>query len=121
MRLEMQKIGHLAKSVACAFEGVRLDGQVRRVAPKLFIFEGHLRGEVQVVCARSAEVFNKTMSADLKLLLCDGVFDPKQSLEGLGVDALDAVECFGGVIDLEDILRSEVQSIQVDYHYLDQA
>ncbi|BCZ18223.1 Hypothetical protein NHP190003_15050 [Helicobacter sp. NHP19-003] len=120
MRLDMQKIGHSVKSVACAFEGVHLDGQVHRVAPKLFMLEGHLHGEVPVVCARSAEVFNKTLSQDLKLLLCDGVFDPKQSLEGWGVDALDTMECFGGVIDLEDILRSEVQSIQTDYHYLDQ-
>ncbi|BDQ27215.1 hypothetical protein [Helicobacter heilmannii] len=120
MRLEMQKIGHSAKSVACTFEGVRLDGQVRRVAPKLFVLEGRLHGEVAVVCARSAQVFNKTMSQDLKLLLCDGMFDPKQGLEGLGVDALDTIECFDGIIDFEDILRSEVQSIQADYHYLDQ-
>ncbi|BDR27842.1 DUF177 domain-containing protein [Helicobacter suis] len=118
MRLKMQKIGYSSSPIAYEHEGIRLEGGVKRISSNLFLLEGHLQGRIQVECARSAKPFFKEILQDLKVFICDGIFDPKEGNEA-GIDALDVIESFDGMIDIADVLYSEVQSIQADYHYLD--
>ncbi|WP_163566236.1 DUF177 domain-containing protein [Helicobacter suis] len=118
MRLKMQKIGYSSSPIAYEHEGMRLEGGVKRISSNLFLLEGHLQGRIQVECARSAKPFFKEILQDLKIFICDRVFDPKERNEA-GIDALDVIESFDGMIDIADVLYSEVQSIQADYHYLD--
>lgn len=49
--------------------------------------------------------------------ISDGLWDTQS--QSLDFDNLDIIESFNGFIDLSEILRSEVESIKLDYHYAD--
>lgn len=49
--------------------------------------------------------------------ISDGLWDTQS--QSLDFDNLDVIESFNGFIDLSEILRSEVESIRLDYHYTD--
>ncbi|WP_104760804.1 hypothetical protein [Helicobacter cetorum] len=118
MQLEMRKITPNApKQVSLEYEGVVLEGEVMRVNAKLFCLKARLKGELMLACNMSGEEFKKNIDEPLVLHISDGMWGMQS--QSLGFDNLDVIESFNGFIDLSEILRSEVESIKLDYHYLD--
>lgn len=81
-------------------------------AESLVEIRGRLSGIISVVCDLSGEEFEKPISEEVSLLLSDGLYTPRQVDGGF----LDVIECKNGIIDLEEILLSEVELIKSDYH-----
>lgn len=69
-----------------------------------------LTGELDLICDISGEEYTKKLDESLEFYLSDGVVN-------LNSDNFDDVfECGGGIIDFEEILKSEIESIICDYH-----
>ena len=86
-----EKIPFFIEKDAIKFEGVLAYDSSHREFIKLY---GTIRGTIELVCDLSGESYN----------------------EGLNEDLEDIVECENGQIDLEEILRSELEMIRCDYH-----
>ncbi len=118
MQFEMRKIAfNVPKAFSLEHEGVVLEGEVVRVGTKLFRLKAHLKGELILVCDTSGKEFKKSLDESLVLHISDGLWDTQS--QSLDFDNLDVIESFNGFIDLSEILRSEVESIRLDYHYAD--
>ncbi|WRA09009.1 hypothetical protein KVM17_00955 [Helicobacter pylori] len=118
MQFEMRKIAFNApKAFSLEHERVVLEGEVVRVGAKLFRLEARLKGELMLVCDTSGKEFKKSLDESLVLHISDGLWDTQS--QSLDFDNLDVIESFNGFIDLSEILRSEVESIRLDYHYAD--
>ncbi|WP_104748522.1 hypothetical protein [Helicobacter cetorum] len=118
MQLEMRKIlSNAPKKFSLEHEGVVLEGEVVRVGAKLFCLKAQLKGELMLTCNMSGKEFKKNINEPLVLHISDGLWDMQS--QSLVFDNLDIIESFNGFIDLSEILRSEVESIKLDYHYID--
>ncbi|AFI05086.1 DUF177 domain-containing protein [Helicobacter cetorum] len=118
MKLEMRKIAsNVPKKISLEYEGVSLEGEVVRLNGKIFRLNARIKGELMLVCSLSGKEFKRQIDEPLVLHVSDGVWDMQS--QSLGFDNLDVIESFNGFIDLSEILRSEVESIKLDYHYTD--
>ena len=71
---------------------------------------GSLKGEILLVCDLSGDEFLTPLDETLQFYLSDGYI----SLDSKHFD--DVIECKNGVIDLREILNSELEMIRCDYH-----
>ena len=95
-----EKIPFFIEKDAIKFEGVLAYDSSHREFIKLY---GTIRGTIELVCDLSGESYNEGLNEDLEFYLSNGHFE-------------DIVECENGQIDLEEILRSELEMIRCDYH-----
>jgi uncharacterized metal-binding protein YceD (DUF177 family) len=82
------------------------------VKPKngLFLFKGALKGETDLSCDSCLEEYTEEIDESLELWFCDGEF------RGSNDDGRDVIEFFDGVLDFDEVVRSEIESIRTDYH-----
>lgn len=74
---------------------------------------GILKGKITLVCDASGEEYEKTLDESLEFYLSDGMVHlNNESFE-------EIIECENGKIDLNEILRSELEMICCDYHRKD--
>lgn len=112
MKIAFKKIT-TPKSFQLQKEGLHLDGTLSRIDSKIIKLDGHLDGELELICDRSGEKFTKKFSESLVLYISDGIWH-MQNQNMLG--SFDVIEFFDGFIDLDSILHSEIESIRTDYH-----
>lgn len=114
MKIEFKKITSAPKEFSLESNGVVFCGEILRISSRLFKINGHLKGEIDLVCDRSGDEYQEALNEDLVLYISNGVWDT-QSQSDLVAD-FDVIEFFDGFIDFEYILQSEINSIKMDYH-----
>ncbi len=112
MRIEARKIFRTPKVFEVSSEGLCLSGHIIHKQGGLFCLEGRLVGEILLICDRSGEEFLHKVDEDLVLYISDGFWDTQSQR----FESLDIIEFFDGFIDLDYILRSEIESIRLGYH-----
>ncbi len=112
MRIQFRKILSSSKVFDLQKEEIKFYGEIRAKSYKLFYLKGKIQGRLKVVCDISGEEFLQEIDEDLVLYISDGIWDT-QSQDS---SAFDVIEFFDGFIDLDYILQSEIDSIQLDYH-----
>lgn len=110
----MRKITQTPKHFAVMVDELELEGEISRVNSKLFYLKASLKGEMILSCDMSGEDFSKEFNEPLVLYISDGFWDMQSQKSDL--DDFNVVEFFEGFIDLEHILKSEIESIKSDYH-----
>lgn len=114
MKIQMRKITQTPKRFAVTVDKLELKGEISRVNSKLFYLKAYLKGEMILSCDMSGEDFSKEFDEPLVLYISDGFWDMQSQKSNL--DDFDVIEFFDGFIDLEHILKSEIESIKSDYH-----
>jgi len=80
---------------------------------ELFSFQGSFQGEVKLVCDSCLEEYQeKVLDNECQLWFSDGEFIYPEHTE----DKKDVIEFFDGFINFDEVIRSEVESIKLDYH-----
>jgi uncharacterized metal-binding protein YceD (DUF177 family) len=118
MKIPFQNIGSQPKSVNRTLEGedfnVALDGSLTRKGLGMARLNGDLKGSIQLICDRCGEPFVYHVDEKVTLKITDA---PHKSSEGLGDEQdYDIIEFLDGIIDLDEIIISEVNAIKFDYH-----
>lgn len=113
----MKKIGYEPKKFEYNFEDsacrVRFFGEMYRIQSDLIKINSHIKGEMVLVCDLSGENFTKQIDENTTFLLKDGIWN---STHHINNDEFDVIECFGGYIDIDSLLISELESIKLEYH-----
>lgn len=86
-------------------------GTLQRARDGLIKANFTMQGAVQRLCDRCGEEVEQIIDENIKLLISDGVF--KDSEHKLS----DAVEFFGGNIELDELCKGELESFLSDYFY----
>ena len=108
MKIEFKKVPQDKKDLKVSFDSVNIEGTFCRISPSLVKIEAKLTGEVLVDCSRCPKDIELKLNEDLNLLISNGIF------KGIEDDFL-VIEV-DEIIDFDEIIKSEINSIKSDYY-----
>ena len=117
MKIEMRKITQVPKPFLLECNGLVLQGEIYREKQNIFRMEALLNGRLELICDHSGDIFLKDIHEPLVLRISDGVCNMQS--QNFRLDDMDVIEFFDGFVDIEYILKSEIESIKSDYHIKD--
>ncbi len=109
MKIEFRKVPQTTKELEFDYNSVRIEGTFCKISQSLTKIEANMSGTTDIDCCRCGQTDVITLDENLEFLICDGIFKGKES-EDL------VIEVQNGVIDFDEIVESELQSIKSDYY-----
>lgn len=109
MKIPFRKIGNVAQDFEILKEATAFKGTLKHYQRGLIMLKGHINGTLSLPCDLCAENFDTILDEELEFLLSDGIFNGHD-------EDYDVVESLTGMIDINEILSSELESIRSDYH-----
>jgi len=108
LKIEIKKIPLEKREFETEFQNVQLKGIFYKENQNLVKIEANINGEIEVECVKCASTFNRTINEDLKLIITDKIYN--------GFDEeYDVIEIPSQIIDFNDIISSEIESIKLDF------
>ncbi|WP_457597067.1 YceD family protein [Hydrogenimonas sp.] len=108
MRILLRKIRATRQPFRLEEEGAVCEGEFWREDRHRVVLEGRIEGPVALRCDRCGEAFTKEIDESFRLEAVDRPLKVDESL--------DVIECNDGIVDFNEICRSEIASIQSEYH-----
>jgi len=109
MKIEFRKVPQTTKELEFDYNSVRIEGTFCKISQSLTKIEANISGTTDIDCCRCGQTDIITLDENLEFLISDGIFKGKES-EDL------VIEVQNGVIDFDQIVESELQSIKSDYY-----
>lgn len=110
MKIAFIKVSSHPKEFSHTKDGIELTGTLTRTRGHKVELNAHMRGEIILDCDRCAKKYPYRIDTPLEFALYDKVF-PLENEEDL-----DSMEFLDGIIDIDEIIQSEVASIESFYH-----
>ena len=112
MKIEFRKVPLQPKEFLLEVDSVRFLGTFCKISSKLVDIKSNFSGNVKANCCKCGTSFDITLDEEVNFLLSDGIYssDDERDLDKIIIEVSD------GFIDFEEILQSEVESLQSDYH-----
>ena len=111
MQIVFDKIGHTPKPLEQSIDGVRLKGTLTKERFHKVLLDSHLDGEIELCCDRCGKSYQYIFDDELRLTITDEAIEDK--------DDLDIIEFLDGIIDIDFIIKSEINAIEGSFHYCD--
>jgi len=118
MKIPFQNIGTQPKTVNRTLKGedfdITIEGSLVRKGYGMALLDASLKGVVELLCDGCGENFSLDVDEKVTLKITD---TPYKASEGNGDEQdYDIIEFLDGIIDLDEIIISEVNAIKLDYH-----
>ena len=97
---------------------VNLKGNLNRINKNFVQLQAKLSGVICLDCDICANEYEYYLNEDINFKISDKPFNTKNSDELLD-DEYDIIEFLDGIIDIKEIVLSEINAIKCDYHYCD--
>ncbi len=110
MKIEFKKVIRDNTKLSFKQNSLSIDGKCKKLTPSLVEVKLSMIGEIEIDCVRCANTIDLGIDENVELKVCDGYFESEDK-------DLDVIECFDGIIDFDQIVNSEIESIMSDYHY----
>jgi len=109
MQIALSKISTTPKDFQAQFGGLSLCGSLERISKDVVALKARLTGEIELECDRCGKSFTLPQDQELDLKLSDSLIETQ--------DDLDIIEFLDGIIDIEYIIQSEIESQKALYNY----
>ncbi|MBP7742107.1 MAG: hypothetical protein KA073_01900 [Aliarcobacter sp.] len=109
MKIEFKKVPQTTKELVIDYNSVKIEGTFCKISQSLVKVDAILKGSTDINCCRCGDTEIIEVDEELHLLLSDGLYKKDES-EYLVIEIED------GLIDFDDIIESELNSIKSDYH-----
>ena len=109
MKIEFRKAPQVNKELEIDYNSVKIEGTFCRISQSLVKIDAVLKGSTDIDCCRCGITEEIEVDEELHLLLSDGVYKNDES-EYL------VIEVENSLIDFDEIIESELNSIKSDYH-----
>ena len=109
MKIEFRKAPQTTKELVVEYNSVKIEGTFCKISQSLVKVDAVLLGNTDIDCCRCGITEVIEVDEELHLLLSDGVYKKDES-EYL------VIEVENGLIDFDEIIESELNSIKSDYH-----
>ena len=109
MKIEFKKVPQTTKELEIDYNSVKIEGTFCKISQSLVKVDAVLKGSTDIDCCRCGITEVIEVDEELHLLLSDGVYKKDES-EYL------VIEVENGLIDFNEIIESELNSIKSDYH-----
>ena len=109
MKIEFRKAPQTTKELEIDYNSVKIEGTFCKISQSLVKVDAVLLGNTDIDCCRCGISEIIEVDEELHLLLSDGVYNKDES-EYL------VIEVENNLIDFDEIIESELNSIKSDYH-----
>ena len=109
MKIEFRKAPQTPKELEIEYNSVKIEGIFCKISQSLVKVDAVLLGNTDIDCCRCGISEIIEVDEELHLLLSDGVYNKDES-EYL------VIEVENNLIDFDEIIESELNSIKSDYH-----
>ena len=109
MKIEFRKVPQTPKELEVEYNSVKIEGTFCKISQSLVKVDAVLLGNTDIDCCRCGIAEQIEVDEELHLLLSDGVYNKDES-EYL------VIEVENNLIDFDEIIESELNSIKSDYH-----
>ena len=109
MKIEFRKVPQTTKELVVEYNSVKIEGTFCKISQSLVKVDAVLLGNTDIDCCRCGISEIIEVDEELHLLLSDGVYNKDES-EYL------VIEVENNLIDFDEIIESELNSIKSDYH-----
>jgi len=111
MQILLRKIRETENKFDIKFDNINCNGYFWRSGKNKAEIKGKIQGQVPFACDRCGELFFDQVEESFHIEVID------QPLKV--TDCLDVIECLDGIVDFDMICKSEIASIQSEYHLCD--
>lgn len=109
MKIEFRRIGHTPKEFEVYKDGIIFRGTLELKKRNLIELKADISGNLEIDCDVCAKSFDRMIKEKSSLLLSYGIYEGEN-------DTLDVYEIFTEIIDIDEILDSELEVIKSDYY-----
>ena len=113
MKIEFRKVPQINKELEFNYNSVKIEGTFCRISQSLVKIDAVLKGSTDIDCCRCGITEQIEVDEKLQLLLSDGIYKGDESEYLL-------IEVENSLIDFDEIIQSELNSIKSDYHLCDE-
>lgn len=113
MLINFSKISHQPYKFDISEKGVKFTGEIIKKSQNICELKGRLDGILAYICDRCGENFNLKINETVNLILSNGIFKDDNH------EISDVIEFLNGVINLDEILQSEIEAYKSGYFYCD--
>ena len=110
MKITLRKVGKTPYEFEKTVDNITIKGYLQYDNDKLILLDAKLTGTIEAECAICAEEFELEVDEELKFYISDGVFVDNEN------NFIDVVEAQDGLLDIDELLHSEIELIKSDYH-----
>ncbi|VAY87136.1 hypothetical protein MNB_ARC-1_707 [hydrothermal vent metagenome] len=115
MKIDFKKVSHQEKTFDLEVNSVKFCGTFGKIPSNLVNVKLLFEGFIEVLCCKCGIYFNTFAKEENIFLLSDGAYS---SNNDKNLDII--IEVDNGVIDFEEIFKSELESFKSEYHVCDQ-
>ncbi len=109
MTIQFDRIGSFEKPFELKLEGVTFQGTLKKIGYHRVQLKAALDGSIELDCDRCGQSYPYILKSQLSLVLSDEILNDKEDL--------DIIEFLDGMIDIDYILKSEIEVQKSTYHY----
>ena len=113
MKISLKKIRQTPLDFEIKSDEITFKGYLEYHSNKLILLHAHLDGPLKKDCDSCAEEITIPLSEEVEFFISDGLYEGHDEME------FDVVESFDGIVDLNELLHSEIELIKSDYHRCD--
>ena len=113
MQLNFQKVAFTESDITTSYDTINLIGSIKKLNRDLVKVEAVLNGNLNLECYRCGNEFQLDTNEDISFLVSNGIYKAEDNNNSLD-DVI--IEIDNGIIDFDDIIISEIESIKSDYH-----
>ncbi|QKJ24254.1 hypothetical protein ALEK_3043 [Poseidonibacter lekithochrous] len=112
MKIEFKKVPQSPKEFSSVLDSVEISGTFCKISQSLVKIDAVLNGNTTIDCCRCGITDSITINEKANFLLSDGIYQDTES-EDL------VIEIDNSIIDFDEIIGSEIESIKSDYYLCD--
>ena len=110
MKITLRKITKTPLDFEIKSDEIIFKGYLEYHSGKLILLKANLNGFLEKACDSCAEEFKMPVDEEIEFFISDGLYEDDNSI------SLDVVESLNNIVDIEELLLSEIELIKSDYH-----
>lgn len=113
MKIEFKKVPLSPKEFSSELNSVEISGTFCKISQSLVKIDAVLKGNTTIDCCRCGITDTVNLNEEANFLLSDGIYKDNTESEDL------VIEIDNSLIDFDEIIESEIESIKSDYYLCD--
>jgi hypothetical protein len=111
MKLNLRKITKTPLDFEVKSDEIIFKGYLEYHTGKLILLKAKLQGLLEKPCDVCADDLKIPLNEEIEFFISDGIYEE----DGNNIE-FDVVESFNGMVDMDELLSSEIELIKSDYH-----
>ena len=115
MKIEFRKVPLQETEFEINSNSVKFLGTFSKISSKLAKINANMNGLCQVDCCKCGQSYDINIDEKINFLVSDGIYSPDSRDD----EELVIIEVEDHMLDFDDILRSELESLHSEYYVCD--